>query len=606
MKKWKQQLEVVLWAIRLAVQINGKVLFLWLSISIIAAILPAVSLHFNRASAAILSAFLTTGQGEFSDIVPSLVGLGVTMVLIGASNRINQGFLYLVMYDDYYLGFAEYLMDHVQKVELKTLMDKDYADSYQSSVGRAGALSDLLSTACMIVSRCVTIISLLIVALELSFTLFAALLIYVGAVMILYGLKFRASWMDSHRVRAAEREADYWKQAVLSPGVAKEIRIYNSSNLIIKQWKKASEKVQTFYRARAMKKNSLALVGAMGSYLCTATMVVFCIFGVAQGRFHVDVFLMLYTLGEQLFAAFQEITVDLIEAGRGLLALGHQYRFTHDTPANRRPSELKDEVVASADTIFEAKNVSFSYDGNKNALEHVSFQIKKGETIALVGPNGSGKTTLVKLLTGLFSPDSGELFFCEKPYTEYTSGDISSQIGMSFQDYYIFHLSMRENVGFGDLKNMKYEEKVLRAIEKGGAQKILKKLGGNLEGRLLRNTHRDGLMLSGGEKQRVAAARAHMNDRPILIFDEPAAALDPIAEMEQFLHIKEKVEGRTAILISHRVGFARMADRIFTLQDGHLIEVGTHDELMQRNGVYADFFASQAQWYREEAVTCKE
>ena len=158
MKKWKQQLEVVLWAIRLAVQINGKVLFLWLSISIIAAILPAVSLHFNRASAAILSAFLTTGQGEFSDIVPSLVGLGVTMVLIGASNRINQGFLYLVMYDDYYLGLAEYLMDHVQKVELKTLMDKDYADSYQSSVGRAGALSDLLSTACMIVSRyCVSL-----------------------------------------------------------------------------------------------------------------------------------------------------------------------------------------------------------------------------------------------------------------------------------------------------------------------------------------------------------------------------------------------------------------------------------------------------------------
>ena len=129
MKKWKQQLEVVLWAIRLAVQINGKVLFLWLSISIIAAILPAVSLHFNRASAAILSAFLTTGQGEFSDIVPSLVGLGVTMVLIGASNRINQGFLYLVMYDDYYLGFAEYLMDHVQRVELKTLMDKDYSAS---------------------------------------------------------------------------------------------------------------------------------------------------------------------------------------------------------------------------------------------------------------------------------------------------------------------------------------------------------------------------------------------------------------------------------------------------------------------------------------------
>ena len=601
MKKLKEQWKIVSWALHLAIQINGKVLALWLTIGAVVAVLPAISLRFNREAVAVLSSYLTTGQGSFPDIVPSILALGVTMVLIGVSSRVNQGLLYLVMYDDYYLGFSEYLIDFIQTIELKTLMGKDYKDEYLASMMRAGAMADLLSTSVMIVSRSITVISLLIVAFGISPKLFLVLLVYVVAIMLLYSRKFRATWIDSHMVRSIDREVDYYKQSVLSPGIAKELRIYHNEDSIVEQWDHAYQKLMDFYRNKNRKQASLALVGAGGSYLCTATMMAFSIYAVAKGELQVDVFLMLYALGENLFSAFQSITVDLIEAGRGLLALGHQYYFTHQVPQNRRPSDLTAEEIAQADTVFEAKDISFSYDGLKNALDHVSFQIHKGETIALVGPNGSGKTTLVKLLTGLFSPDRGELRFCDRPYQELSSGDISNLIGMSFQDYYIFHLSMRENVGFGDLRNMKYDDAVLKAIEKGGAQGILDKLPDGLESWLLRYTNRNGIMLSGGEKQRVAAARAHMSDKPILIFDEPAAALDPIAEMQQFMNIKEKVAGRTAILISHRVGFARMADRIFTLKNGHLVEIGTHDELIEQDGVYAEFFHSQAQWYSQEA-----
>lgn len=601
MKKLHEQWRIAVWAIQMAIHINGKVLALWMAVGAVAAVLPAISLHFNQATVAVLSSFLTTGQGSFSDIVPSILSLGITMVLIGVSARVNQGFLYLVMYDDYYLGFSEYLIDCIQKVEMKTLLSKEYADEYKASMMRAGALADLLSTSCMIVSKCITIVSLLLVALQIDAMLFLVLMAYIAAVTLLYTKKFRATWMDSHRIRAVERESAYFQNAVLSPGVAKELRIYHNEEDTVAQWNRAYQKIVTHYRNTSRKKHSLALVGAAGSYLCTATMIGFCIYGVAKGNYTVDVFLMLYALGESLFSAFQVLTVNLIEAGRGLLALGHQYNFTNQVPQNRRPSDLTADQIAAADIVFEAKDITFSYDGERNALDHVSFQIHKGETIALVGPNGSGKTTLVKLLTGLFPPDSGDLEFCGKPYSTFSSGDISSQIGMSFQDYYIFHLSMRENVGFGDLKHMKYDEKVMQAIEKGGAQSIYEKLPQGLESWLLRNTNRSGIMLSGGEKQRVAAARAHMSDKPILIFDEPAAALDPISEMQQFMSIKEKVAGRTAILISHRVGFARMADRIFTLKDGHLVEVGSHEALLQENGVYASFFRSQAQWYRQEA-----
>lgn len=254
------------------------------------------------------------------------------------------------------------------------------------------------------------------------------------------------------------------------------------------------------------------------------------------------------------------------------------------------------------DTVFELDNVSYEYIEGVEVLNNINLQIKKGEVIALVGENGSGKSTLVKLLLGLYPPTAGEMRFWGKSYKELSRQDFSDRVGVSFQDYVNYPLQIRNAIGFGNIVHMDNDEIILRAMKKGGSSGLLNDKKDGLSNYLTRRFHPEGIMPSGGQWQRIAVSRAHMFDKEIMIMDEPAAALDPIAEMQQFYELRDMLDGRTAILISHRIGFARLADRIIVLSKGEIAEEGTHAELIAKNGLYADYFSKQAEWYDTENI----
>jgi ATP-binding cassette subfamily B protein len=197
----------------------------------------------------------------------------------------------------------------------------------------------------------------------------------------------------------------------------------------------------------------------------------------------------------------------------------------------------------------------------------------------------------------MYKPDSGTVKVFGRPFDEYGKDFLRKKIGVFFQNFYIFHSPLRENVGIGAVEDMEDETKIREAIKRGGAEKIVANLPQGIDTLLGRFQDPSGTELSGGEKQRVASSRTHMSNRDVLIFDEPASMLDPIAEMEQYSNIQRLLDGRTAILISHRVGFARTADKIIMLDGGKIVEIGSHDELMALDGLYARFFNEQAQWY---------
>lgn len=245
--------------------------------------------------------------------------------------------------------------------------------------------------------------------------------------------------------------------------------------------------------------------------------------------------------------------------------------------------------------MLEARNVSFTYPtGHRPAVDHVSVELRAGEVIALVGENGSGKTTLTKLLTGLYSPDTGEFLVNGKAITE--TADLRSLSTVLFQDYLRYKLSVAENIALGDPAFLGDMERVAEAARRAGAAGIIADLPGQYDARL-GSEFTGGTDLSLGQWQRIALARAFFRAAPLVVLDEPTAAMDPRAEADLFSHIRELFADRTVLLISHRFSSVRSADRIYVLEHGKIIEAGTHDQLMVADSVYAELFHIQATAY---------
>jgi ATP-binding cassette subfamily B protein len=245
------------------------------------------------------------------------------------------------------------------------------------------------------------------------------------------------------------------------------------------------------------------------------------------------------------------------------------------------------------------ENVSFSYPGSEQpALVDVDLHIKPGESLALVGENGSGKTTLIKLLTKLYLPTKGRILLDGQDLREWDEATLRQRIGVIFQDFTRYQLMVGENIGAGDVRHFEDEARWHEAAEKGMAAPTVAELPLGYR-TPLGKWFNDGRELSGGQWQKIALSRAFMRSQAdILVLDEPTAAMDAAAEATVYEHFRSLTAGRIAILISHRFSTVRMADQIVVLQEGRIIERGSHDELMQTNGLYARLFSLQARGYR--------
>jgi len=249
------------------------------------------------------------------------------------------------------------------------------------------------------------------------------------------------------------------------------------------------------------------------------------------------------------------------------------------------------------DFTIEFSNVHFKYPGtDKQILKGLSFKIKHNEKVSIVGENGEGKTTMIKLLLGLFQPDSGEILIGGKPLNNYSWAVRRRLFGPVFQDFVKYSVTLGENVGVGDVDKINDNNAVSTAMCKAKVDAFTDTLHNGIN-TLLGRDFDGGVDLSGGQWQRIAIARAYMGDKPILILDEPTSQLDPMAESRIYSEFAEMSDNKTAVFITHRLGSTMITERIFVISNVHISQTGSHDELMEQGGIYADMFNSQKQWY---------
>lgn len=244
------------------------------------------------------------------------------------------------------------------------------------------------------------------------------------------------------------------------------------------------------------------------------------------------------------------------------------------------------------------EHVSFRYPGaSQDTLHNFNLTIHPGEKLAIVGLNGAGKTTVVKLLCGFYDPDEGQVLLNGTDIRQWNRQEYYSLLSAVFQDFSVLDITVAESVA--QSVDRIDRQRVVQCLEKAGLMELVKQFPQGLDTHIGRTVYLDGVLMSGGEFQRLMLARALYKDGPILVLDEPTAALDPIAENDIYMKYHEMTAGKTSVFISHRLASTRFCDRIILIDHGRIAEEGTHEALMKQNGLYAKLFEVQSRYYQE-------
>lgn len=539
------------------------------------------------------TAFSAAGMQRIWELVALEFGLAVL-------SDILQRFISLL---DSLLGenFANFtsikIMVHASELDLDQFEDSTFYDKLerarQQTTGRTILLSQVLGQVQDLISMGFLAIGLM------AFNPWLILLLLVAVVPAFLGESYfnDKSYALTRSQTEERRELDYLRYLGASDDTAKEVKLFGLSGFLIGRFKRLADKFYADGKALMIRRSAwgtfFAFIGSVGYY--SAYVVI--IFKAVDGSLSIGDLTFLAGSFRQLRSLLEGILSRFTSVSQGAIYLRDLFEFFEIRPrivVATRPRPFPNPIREGF--IFE--DVGFRYQHSERwANRHLNFELRSGERLALVGENGAGKTTLIKLLTRLYDPTEGKILLDGVDLREYDPAELRRQVGVIFQDYLRYQMTMAENIAVGNIERQGDRELIEAAARQSLAHALAVRLPGQYDQELGRR-FRGGIELSGGEWQKVALARAYMREAQLLILDEPTAALDARAEYEVFQRFADLTHGRTAVLISHRFSTVRMADRILVLERGEMLEIGSHEELLAQGGKYAELFHLQAAGYR--------
>jgi ATP-binding cassette subfamily B protein len=489
------------------------------------------------------------------------------------------------------------LMEHAARLDLDRFEDAEFYDKLErarrQTAGRIGLMSQVLEQ----LQDSITM-GLLAAGLVV-FNPWLILLLAVTLIPAVIGeAHFNArSYSLIYGWTPERRELDYLRFTGASDRTAKEVKIFGLANFLTERYRDLSTRYYLANRDLSIRRAgwggilaAIASVGYYGAYVVIIIRTVSGQLSIGDLTFLAGSFSRLRGLLQSMLFRFTSVAEDA-------LYLRDLFEFFDMQPNIRRPQQPRSFPRPIREGfIFE--DVGFKYPGSERwANRHLSFTLKVGEKLALVGENGAGKTTLVKLLARLYDPNEGRILLDGYDLREYDPDDLHREIGVIFQDFVRYDLTATENLAVGRIEARDDKLRIETAAQRSLANTVIEKLAKGYD-QMLGRRFENGVDLSGGEWQKIALGRAYMRDAQLLILDEPTSSLDARAEHEVFQRFADLTQGKTAVLISHRFSTVRMADRILVLENGELLELGTHEELLALNGRYAELFHLQAESYQ--------